>query len=481
MNTSEAALTTQLHQLFGFDKFRPGQLAVIQAVLRGKDTLAVLPTGTGKSLCYQFAGRALGRPVIIVSPLLSLMQDQVEQLRAAGEKRVVALTSTLTRRERTLALQTLAANRFIYLAPEMAVQPAIISRLKELRPALFVVDEAHCISQWGPDFRPDYRRLGRVRHALGDPVTLALTATASPRVQRDIVKALRLNQPSIQVHSVDRPNIFLAVEAVENERLKDERLVDLVRTFQGPGLVYFASKQRANEVARMLEQQAGVRAAAYHADRTSADRAVIQQQFLHHQLDVVCATSAFGMGVNKADIRYVIHYHLPADLESYVQEIGRAGRDGKQSLAVLLYQPGDETIQHRLGTANLLPAAEVQFLAAHRHEKRFFQDERTALVQTLVDAGMKPATITRYFDRRRQEKQRALQAMMDYVQTTACRHQFITDYFGEQTRITHTERCCAAVNTSLTPEQLGMARRHAPAGSGTQPGYVAILQQLFNL
>ena len=148
---------------------------------------------------------------------------------------------------------------------------------------------------------------------------------------------------------------------------------------------------------------------------------------------------------------------------------------------MLLYQPGDETIQHRLGTANLLPAAEVQFLAAHRHEKRFFQDERTALVQTLVDAGMKPAAITSYFDHRRQEKQRALQAMMDYVQTTACRHQFITDYFGEQTRITHTERCCAAVNTSLTPEQLGMARRHAPAGSGTQPGYVAILQQLFNL
>ena len=173
----------------------------------------------------------------------------------------------------------------------------------------------------------------------------------------------------------------------------------------------------------MLEQQVGVRSAAYHADRTSADRAVIQQQFLHHQLDVVCATSAFGMGVNKADIRYVIHYHLPADLESYVQEIGRAGRDGKQSLAVLLYQPGDETIQHRLGTANLLPAAEVQFLAAHRHEKRFFRDERTALVQTLVDAGMKPAAITSDFDHRRQEKQRALQAMMDYVQTTACRHQ----------------------------------------------------------
>ena len=481
MNTSEAALTAQLKRLFGFDAFRPGQLAVIQAVLRGRDTLAVLPTGTGKSLCYQFAGRVLDRPVIIVSPLLSLMQDQVEQLRAAGEKRVVALTSALSRQERTLALQTLATNRFIYLAPEMVVQPAIIRRIRALRPALLVVDEAHCISQWGPDFRPDYRRLGQVRRAVGNPVTLALTATASPRVQQDIVRALRLNQPSIQVHSVDRPNIFLAVEAVENERIKNERLVDLVRTFQGPGLVYFASKQRADEVARMLEQQAGVRAAAYHADRTATDRAVIQQQFLHHQLDVVCATSAFGMGVNKADIRYVVHYHLPADLESYVQEIGRAGRDGKQSLAVLLYQAGDETIQHRLGGANLLPPAEVQFLANHQHEERFFRDERTALVRTLLDAGMEPATITSYFNRRRQEKRRALQAMMNYVQTTGCRHQFITDYFGEQTKITHTDRCCAPVNTVVTPEQVGMAARRPAEEVGPQPGYVAILQQLFNL
>lgn len=481
MNTSEAALTAQLTQLFGFDAFRPGQLTVIQAVLRGNDTLAVLPTGTGKSLCYQFIGRTVGRPVIIVSPLLSLMQDQVEQLRAAGEKRVVALTSTLTRQERALAFRTLATNRFIYLAPEMVVQSAIIRRLKALHPALFVVDEAHCISQWGPDFRPDYRRLGQVRHALGDPITLALTATASPRVQQDIVKTLRLSNPSIQVHSVDRPNIFLAVEAVESEQVKEERLVDLVRTFQGPGLVYFASKRRANEVARMLEQQAGVRAAAYHADRTSADRAIIQQQFLHHQLDVVCATSAFGMGVNKEDVRYVIHYHLPADLESYVQEIGRAGRDGKQSLAVLLYQMGDETIQQRLGTANLLPQAEVQFLAEHQHEERFFCNEQTTLVRTLLEAGMQPAAITAYFGHRRREKQRALRAMMGYVQTTGCRHQFITDYFGEQTKITHTDRCCAPVNSPITPEQLGMAVRQTAMEPRRQPGYAAILQQLFNL
>ena len=312
-----ANLEQFLKQTYHFSSFRPGQKEVIKTLLARQSMLAILPTGNGKSLCYQFYGRYTNKRVLIVSPLLSLMQDQVSQMKYQGYQQVIALTSEQDYLTRQKVLANLGAYQYIFLAPEILQNQQVKQALQTLKIGLLVVDEAHCISTWGPDFRPNYLQLGKLQRLLGQPLTLALTATATPKVKEDICQQLGLSK--VYQRSVNRENIYLEVLKVASQSQKDQKLLELVNYLQGPGLIYFSSKKLADRLAKWLGQRSQLRVAAYHAGLSHLDRYSIQQQFLQGQLDLVCATSAFGMGVNKEDIRYVIHYHLPSDLNSYVQ------------------------------------------------------------------------------------------------------------------------------------------------------------------
>lgn len=335
-------LNDALFQYFGYRSFRTGQEEAISSVLKGEDTLAMLATGTGKSLCYQLPTYLIDKPTIIVSPLLSLMQDQVEQLKVNGEKRVIALNSFLEHGEKKAVLKNIKNYMFIFLSPEMLSLPHVLKALKTIDIGLFVVDEAHCISQWGYDFRPSYLHLGAIRKQLNDPLTLALTATATKEVRDDIKRFLHINGCREIITSVNRSNIGIFSETFSTYEDKENRLVELVSKLEKPGIIYFLSKKTAETVYDLLKTKNIKGIGLYHAGMDQEQRILIQQQFLQNQLQVICATSAFGMGINKENVRFVIHYHLPPSMEVYLQEIGRAGRDGKQSVAILLYTNGDE-------------------------------------------------------------------------------------------------------------------------------------------
>ncbi|WP_141433368.1 ATP-dependent DNA helicase RecQ [Bacillus sp. 03113] len=350
-------LEEQLKTYFHYDTFRPGQKEVIQSVLDGNHTLAMLPTGTGKSLCYQFPGLFLDGATLIVSPLLSLMQDQVEQMKMNGEKKVIAINSFLSNSERKQALSQLNQYKYIFISPEMIQWEPVLEKVKQLKISLFVVDEAHCISQWGYDFRPDYWKLGKIRQVLGQPLTLALTATATPNVREDIVQSLLLHTWKEYIFSVDRPNISISIETLSHHQEKMDRLIELVKQLKGPGIIYFSSKKLAELSADIIKEKTEQRVMPYHGGMDQESRILIQQQFIRGQLDLICATSAFGMGINKENIRYIIHFHMPLQIESYLQEIGRAGRDGGKSIAILLYAAFDEQLSYQL-VENELPSEE---------------------------------------------------------------------------------------------------------------------------
>lgn len=333
-----------LYDYFGYTSFRPGQKEAITSILEGNNTLAMLATGTGKSVCYQLPTYILNKPAVIVSPLVSLMQDQVEQLKLNGEKRVVAINSFLSQIEKRNALRHIHTYRFIFLSPEMLAIPFILVALQKLDIGLFVIDEAHCISQWGYDFRPNYLQLGELRKQLNNPLTLALTATATEDVRKDIKRYLQIEDCAEVISSVNRSNIAFFAETFMNYEDKESRLIELAKQLKKPGIIYFLSKKTAEKVCELL-QQAGVNGVGlYHAGMEQEQRILIQQQFLQNQLQIICATSAFGMGINKENVRFVIHFHMPTSMEVYVQEVGRAGRDGKPSAAILLYTQGDESL-----------------------------------------------------------------------------------------------------------------------------------------
>ncbi|WP_395538069.1 RecQ family ATP-dependent DNA helicase [Lactiplantibacillus pentosus] len=394
---SEAELYQLLKTKYGFDEFRPGQLAVIQDLLAGQDVLAVLPTGTGKSLIYQLVGTVVPGIVVVVSPLISLMQDQVARLNYQGEKQVAALTSQLDFSARQQLLANLNQVKFLFISPEMLQQTVVQDALAKLTIALLVIDEAHCISTWGPDFRPDYRRLGPIRQQLGTPRTLMLTATATPQVRQDILTQLNATDAQQVLYSVNRPNIYLAVEAVNDEVDKRATLQHLVTSSRGPAIVYFTSKRQTDLIAEWLRTTTKLRVAAYHAGLAAEDRFKIQQQFMADQLDVICATSAFGMGINKADIRLVIHYHLPTTLADYVQEIGRAGRDGQQALAVMLYAPGDENLVRNLNELTAATPNEVQQDFARHQAGQPVTDDRSRVLEAYWQQAVSPAEVAETF------------------------------------------------------------------------------------
>nr|WP_245544999.1 ATP-dependent DNA helicase RecQ [Lentibacillus jeotgali] len=351
-------LNEQLRNQFHISSFRPGQEEIINDILDGYDVLAVLPTGSGKSLCYQLPASLFKGATIVVSPLISLMEDQVRQLKATGFKAAVALNSFMNPREKKRVLQQLDQYKLIYLSPEILQHQDIIHRLKQMMIDLFVIDEAHCISQWGHEFRPDYLRLGNVIKQMNNPTVMALSATATKEVQNDIITSL--NRPGIvsHIYPMDRENITLTVQKVNEDRQKQEMIIKLLKRYRVPTLIYFSSKRKTEEIAVILSNKLpSHRIAYYHGGMDQVDRISIQQQFMNDQIDVICCTSAFGMGINKQDIRLILHYHFPLQLESYLQEIGRAGRDGKSSVSLLLYAPGDEVLPKSM-LANELPSVE---------------------------------------------------------------------------------------------------------------------------
>ncbi len=465
---------------FGYPTFKTGQKETIESLLAGKDTLAILPTGTGKSLCYQFIGKYLKRSVLIVSPLISLMQDQVEQLRYSGEKAVVALNSQLSFAEKRFVLQNIASFQYIYVSPEMLGSAEVLNALGQLELGLFVIDEAHCISQWGPDFRPEYLNLGKIRKKLHEPLTLALTATATPRVAQDITASLGLAQRGNVIrYPVDRPNIYLGTQSFINEPEKLAYLLELLPKLNGKGIIYFSSKKKADEINEKLVTK-GFKSAVYHADLELTERFLVQQQFLNDQLDVICATSAFGMGINKPNIRYVIHYHMPNDLEAYVQEIGRCSRDGKPGIAVLLYEPGDLKRQEFLIEKTLPNPQQIWYFTKHQELLQNFPSEETQLLARLLANGYQKDQIETLVKKRQTERNAALQKMYQYLKTDNCKRQFIAQYFGDKVENIHGSGICCGDGQALPLEKLGLLGEPAVKGSEiNELDYHEILQQLF--
>ena len=340
-------LSEALRQHFGYDAFRKGQEAIVRSVLSGRPTIAILPTGGGKSLCYQLPALLLEGTTVVVSPLVALMKDQVDALRARGIA-ATFINSSLAeseRQERQAALRR-GEYRLVYVAPERFRSPSFISAMAGLTVPLLAVDEAHCISAWGHDFRPEYQQLARAREHLRAERVLALTATATPEVRRDIADALELREPRVFVAGFDRPNLFIEVLRVSGDKDKLGRLLAVARS-GGPGIVYAATRKNVEKVVSAL-RVAGVDALGYHAGMADGERTSVQERFVRGDAPVIVATNAFGMGVDKADIRFVAHFDVPRSLEAYYQEIGRAGRDGLSSYALLLFNFADVMMQRRM-------------------------------------------------------------------------------------------------------------------------------------
>ncbi len=331
---------------FGISHFRPGQALAIRNVIAGIDTLAIMPTGAGKSLCYQLPALELPGVTLVVSPLIALMKDQYDKLDHLNIE-VLRLDSTLSPRDEQATLSRLSENRpcIAYVTPERLGEPRFRERLASVEVALFVVDEAHCISQWGHDFRPAYLGLGEAVRALGKPPVLALTATAPPKVKDDILAQLQIPQASVIDIGLDRPNLRYHVIKASSERKKQALLLRLIEKQEGCGIIYAATVKTVDALADFLWSQ-GVECGRYHGRMRAKDRERVQSAFMERSDPrLMVATNAFGLGVDKQDLRFVIHYNFPGSLESYYQEAGRAGRDGIPADCVLLYQPEDKRIQ----------------------------------------------------------------------------------------------------------------------------------------
>ena len=447
-------LEKKLEELFGFKSFRPGQQEIIESVLAGNDTIALLPTGLGKSLCYQLPAYIINKPVLIISPLLSLMQDQVDQLKMNGEKKVIALNSFLQLREKKEALEHLQTYRFIFTSPEMLAQPTVQEKIQRLDLGLIVADEAHCISQWGFDFRPDYLKIGTMLNDNRPPV-LALTATATNAVLVDIEKFLVMRRVQRFIHSVNRPNIKLIKMAFAQKHEKTDWLLQHVTSTAGPGIIYASSRKRCDELALQLKD-AGQAVAAYHGGMQHEDRRFVQQQYLQGALDWIIATNAFGMGVHKADIRQIVHETMPANMSNYMQEIGRAGRDGEQSVAILLYAPEDERIAQFVavddlpteGHVDLYERYRMQGMAVDAMKKDLFISDTAFRVLHYWMQQLPVNSVKQQLQQIAQSKMDEVQHMLYLIKTTNCMRQTVIDYF-EQASVEQ-EICCTSCGLELT-------------------------------
>jgi ATP-dependent DNA helicase RecQ len=331
---------------FGLREFRKGQQDVISHVIAGHDCLCVMPTGGGKSLCYQLPSLVRPGLTIVVSPLIALMKDQVDTLVKRGIKATL-INSTLSNSEQNQRLDHVAGGHYsmVYVAPERLRNPKFLEAIRTTPVQLLAIDEAHCISEWGHDFRPDYHRLGRFREALGGVQTIALTATATPRVRQDIVDSLKLRVAKHFITGFARDNLYFGTVQCMGDREKDKQLMDFLATQTGTGIIYAATRKRCEALVEQIGKELKISVGAYHAGLMGDQRKLIQDQFMRNHLKVIVATNAFGMGIDKSDLRYVVHYNMPGTLEAFYQEAGRAGRDGLPSQCVLLYSAQDRYIQ----------------------------------------------------------------------------------------------------------------------------------------
>ena len=428
---SANAIREKARQTLGIERLRPGQLQAIEAVVKRRDTLAVMSTGYGKSAIYQLAGEFLAGPTIVVSPLIALQRDQVEAMEEAAE-----LNSTVSERKRGELMEALRRGErgFVLLAPEQLAKEEVLEELREAGPSLLVVDEAHCISEWGHDFRPDYLRLGAFAEQLGRPTLLALTATASPPVRREIVARLGMEDPAVMVHGFDRPNLHLSVRRFSEESGKKRALADAVRKAEKPGIVYIATRKASEELAEML-REAGVAAEPYHAGLGAKRRGELQDAFMDDEIETIVATTAFGMGIDKPNVRFVFHAGLSDAVDSYYQEVGRAGRNGDPAAACVFYRPEDQAIR--------------RFLAGGTSE-----------------------------DRADYEQSR-LEMMRSYAEHGGCRRDFVLSYFGEE----HEPPCgncdnCDAGLVEPEPDadrsfEIGATVTHSEWGQGEVQRYEA--------
>jgi ATP-dependent DNA helicase RecQ len=453
-------------ETFGYESLRPGQEAAIQSALSGRDTLAVMPTGAGKSAIYQLVGIELPGPTVVVSPLIALQRDQMEAIREQQIGGAAILNSTIRASERRAAFEQLRQQQleFVFLAPEQFANPAVLEQLRAAKPSLFVVDEAHCITEWGHDFRPDYLKLGAVIEALGHPTVLALTATAAPPVRQEIVERLGMRDAHTLVRGFDRPNIWLGVEMYHDEASKRRALLDRVAEAEAPGIVYAATRKRAEALAEALRTR-GLAAASYHAGMKSREREHVHMAYIRDELDVVVATTAFGMGIDKPNVRFVYHYDISESVDAYYQEIGRAGRDGEIADAILFYRPEDIGLRRFFGGSGQVDADQIEHVARAVHASAvpiapqelreslgLSQSQLLAALGRLEDAGV-VATLpngtvvsgesagdlaaiavaaARSLKERRSFGRSRLEMIRAYAEVRDCRREFILTYFGEE-------------------------------------------------